>query len=198
MNNEKIKMEVVKKWMNSLSEEEKESILKYSLEGEISYYERINNHLRGIKEDFSLERYIKNIDSALNKFSLEEDIEVYRAQGIGDISDVETIKIEDIYETYKYVKNFLIYKNYISTSINKEAAINHLKYLYFDRFYNFGMIINGNLRANTSCGYIKYLSAYEIEEELLIMRNKKFNISKVGIFNKRTIELFGEFEELEG
>lgn len=193
-----INPKLIEKWMNSLTVEEVDALFKYTGEAESqdSYYEKINKHLRGIENNKEIEKYIKHIDSALKKFSLESDITVYRAQGIEDISD--EITINDIYETYQYVKEHLVYKNYISTSLKKRAAIFHLNFLFQIKLHKFGMLINANLKANSSCGYLKYLSYYENEEELLVMRNKKFTISEVRILNDNVIELVGNFEELEG
>ena len=190
-------------WIDSLTLEERESIYKYTLDGQENFYEKINNHLRGIEKNEDMEVHIKNIDSALSKFKLGYDILVYRAQGDLSYNELsyegEKITLDDILTTYRYVKKFITYKNYISTSVTRECAESHLKnYLYLKQPNNFYLFIEAILKSGSSCGYIKSLSKYQAEEEMLIMRNKQFSISEVGIYNEKTLFLKGEFAELEG
>lgn len=193
---------IINEWLNSLTEAEKDAILKYTLDGKNSYYQKINNHLRGIKTDKDMEIYIHNIDSALSKFNLTSDIKVYRAQG--DLNrnlfyKGAKITFDDFVATYKYVKQFITFKNYISTSISEKCAIAHLtEYLHISQPDNFFLLIRGNLKSGSSCGYIEALSKFKNEKELLIMRNKKFSILNVYAFDERTITLEGDFSELEG
>lgn len=203
MNNINGIREEAEKWMMLLSGKEKKAIFEYTLEKENSLYDRINNHLRGIKEDSEVDYYIKLIDLALSKFNLKDDIEVYRAEAtgfniVGEKYNEEEISIEDIIETYKYVENFKIYKNYISTSICKNIALDYINNYLSKRYPNkFYLFIEGILKSNSSCGYIKSLSNFQSEEELLIMRNKKFLISEVSKFSNEVIKLKGNFVELE-
>ncbi|MGL4902930.1 MAG: ADP-ribosyltransferase [Cetobacterium sp.] len=189
-------------WVKSLTTHEKEAIFKYTLDGKNNYYQKINNHLRGIEINKEIEIFIKHIDSALKKFNLNVDINVYRVQGELNYNNLvyngEQITLDDILTTYKYVKKYITFKNYISTSISEQCAINHLEnYLYITQPDNFFILMRGILKAGSSCGYIQPLSKYKNEQEVLIMRNKQFDISRVDILNHKTIILEGEFKDLE-
>lgn len=201
-NSQIISKEFLNKWVESLTFHEREAIFQYTLDGENNYYQKINNHLRGIENNKEIEAIIELIDSALGKFKLGTDIKVYRAQG--DFSydnlyyDGKKITLEDVITTYKYVRKFITFKNYISTSISEKCAMNHLIfYLYKKQPNNFFILMKGVLKAGSSCGYIEPLSKYKNEQELLIMRNKQFNILKIDTLDDKTIILEGEFKELE-
>lgn len=105
-------------WFNSLSFGEKSSIKAYAGGG--SVYLNINRYLRG---EISLEKYaekslysvetaekrIKNIKSALDKFELNDDIQVLR---VSDADFYKNLKIGDVFQD----------KAFVSTTTDKSRA----------------------------------------------------------------------------
>ena len=92
--------------LKTLTRNEIKSIRKYSL----GDYKKINRFLLGEpKQNTKLGEKIKNMDSAISKYNLEDDIIVYRGT---DRKYYENLKVNDIIEE----------KVYYSTSLSQEVA----------------------------------------------------------------------------
>lgn len=97
MLNPKLKIEF-ENWKNSLTPNEKNALLKYTsdLYEDINYELRLNN-VQNNKINIEL------IESALMKYTLPEDINVFRYEGVEDLST------DEIIEAYSIAKKKLIY-----------------------------------------------------------------------------------------
>lgn len=97
-----------KQWVDSLSEEEKRCIQKYTLnEGDEKpkFYERLNSMLRGdMPEDDNLRYYAETISAALKRSKVGENIICYRGVDVNPIGSIE-------------VGNFVKLNQFISTSV---------------------------------------------------------------------------------
>ncbi len=178
-------------WKSKLTEEEIKSLKKYTTDE----HRKINKSLMNREK---LHELVEIIDSALKKFELPEDVTVHRSQR-GINNEDENIPIEEVCDAYSVLLN-LDYKQYVSTSLKKECALNFLSGLrYEDKENNKSskyLLLEGNVRKGMNCGILldEDLSEIPEENELLIFRNIHFNIKKTEIFLEDTIRLVGTFE----
>lgn len=150
-----------KEWEEKLTEEEKDAVTLYTS----GYHRALNIFLRNNQGETTclktFDESITLLDSAIKKFILKEGVKVYRIE----FRELEDLK--DILEVYQKGTK-IEKKEYLSTSVSKE----YCEYLK-RRNGNQGLIVEiiGIVRTSVSCAYIKELSHFEEEEELLILRN---------------------------
>lgn len=150
-------------WFKTLTRDEKEAIKDYT----DTYYARINKYLRGedISEYFDdyytkkdLEKTIENLDSALSKLKLNENITFYR--GVSR-------------EELEYLKTFDTLKAYTSLTTDKDnVAKDFAEY----NGGNNGTVVKFNIPREFRGGYIGTNSYYSDEKEFLLLRNSKYSI----------------------
>ena len=137
-----------KKWADSLSKDE-EFVLSEYTDGK---YEEINEQLRSGNIDKGIQEYVDILDGMIERFNLEQPIQVYRAVPIDIVEN-----IEDVY----------INKGFTSTSVDKNAVSSEkLAFLII------------NIPAGKGRGaYINNYSVHQNDEyEFLIKRNTSFNV----------------------
>lgn len=181
-------IKAVKKWEDSLTPEEKKAIKLFTGD----WYTPIRKHLCKEEELPADKLYlIDSIDSALSKFKVPNDILTYRTEG--------RLIDKALFITSLKKLNSIEYKSYISTSLSKTVAINHIETIKYDYPNSKSFVlINGNILKNSNCGYLgNNLSSISGESEVLIIRNKKFIYDKnkiQDIQGKEYIEIFGQYE----
>lgn len=184
-------------WKKALTDEDKRVLYEYSK----FFYEEVNDFLRNDNlnndfgsspDDFRLKEYIDKIDDVLNKFTLPEEILVYR-------NEHHNVSIEEMHDFIRGVDR-IEYKNFISTTFTRRAAeqfLSNLKKHYADEAL---LCIEGKVQKGIPCGYLdKDISAMLGEEdEILISRNVSFKIDEELTdvsFENRTINIYGQFEK---
>lgn len=177
-------------WKKELTEKEIKSLKEYTTDE----YKKIN---KSLMNEEKLHKLVENIDSALKKFKLPKDFIVYRSQR-GINNEDENISLEEVYEAYSILSD-IYYKQYVSTSIKEECALNYLNVLKNEDIENHKtskyLFLEGNVKKGMNCGILdEDLSEIPEENELLILRDIYFNIEKIEIFLKDTVRLIGTFE----
>lgn len=176
-------------WKNSLSKPEMEALQNYTWKesGDTTKanFEDINNYLRTGEVSkvgkHIIENAIGNIDSALNRFKLDNSITVYR--GIDTPSLIEQVIGEKKYtRDLDSIKNYLNNKtienkSFTSTSISRQAA------------GEFGLgrntsILQINLPKGTKGAYLNDISYKTKEKEFLLTRNTQFKIKSIRYDNR--------------
>ncbi|WP_081484486.1 ADP-ribosyltransferase [Candidatus Arthromitus sp. SFB-mouse] len=155
--------------LKTLTKNEIKSIRKYSLVD----YKKINRFLLGEpKQNTKLEEKIKNIDSAIAKYNLEDDIIVYRG--------TERKYYEDLNED-----DIIQEKVYYSTSLSKEVA----EQFVIDRKNpSDGILVEIRAPKGSNVLYIGNNGSFEFEQEMLIGRNTKYKVLEIGR-NKIILEI---------
>lgn len=151
-------------WVHKLSYDEQQAIHDYT----DTFYTRINKYLRGLDVSEYFDEYytkddlaksIKNLDSALSKFRLEENITFYR--GVS-------------YEELDFLKKSNEIKNFVSLTTDKDKIAK-----FFIEDYGGGEIIKFNLKKGTKGAYVGTNSANPGEREFILSRNSKYSIKNV-------------------
>lgn len=155
--------------LKTLTKNEIKSIRKYSLVD----YKKINRFLSGeTKQNTKLEEKIKNIDSAIAKYNLEDDIIVYRG--------TERKYYEDLNED-----EIIQEKVYYSTSLSQEVA----EQFVIDRKNpSDGILVEIRVPKGSDVLYIGNNGSFELEQEMLIGRNTKYKVLEIGR-NKIILEI---------
>lgn len=150
---EKYIVENYKKIKDNLNELEKDALWDYSLNA----YTQINNCLRG-KAKLTEENinYIKNIDSAMDKYTTDKKLVVYRG-----------ISSDKLFENHK-VGSIIEENGFLSGSFQKETA---------EYFAEEGILLRIEIPKGTKMIPMeKEISGYDEELELLFERGLKFRI----------------------
>lgn len=164
-------------WKSKLTDNEKRAIVSYTSS---DAYETINKILRNgelnIADEITKDR-IMNIDSAISKFNLEDNIKVYRYVNTG-----QSIGL-DSENPFKLIGKDKILKGYTSTSPTLDCfevdSIEDLKGVFLEIDVPKG-------RGNGA--YINSLSAYkDAEYEFLVKQNARIVISDVVVDEHKTI-----------
>lgn len=151
-------------WVHKLSYDEQQAIDDYT----DTFYTRINKYLRGLDVSEYFDEYytkddlvksIKNLDSALGKFRLEENITFYR--GVS-------------YEELEFLKKSNEIKNFVSLTTDKDTIAK-----FFIEDYGGGEIIKFNLKKGTKGAYVGTNSANPGEREFILSRNSKYSIKNI-------------------
>ena len=148
-------------WEKSLTENERLAVEKYSG----NYYRVVNNYLRGryVDSDFKaaelreLKATIENLDSAIEKFVLTDNVKVYRQ------CDYRMLKLlknspEGIFRDEGYFSTSAVLGSVTSKDITLEIEI---------------------LKGNGRGAFIDSLSVNKGENEFLVARNSEFKILKI-------------------
>lgn len=147
-------------FLEKISIEEYEALAKYGRKNGANSYE-INDALRAKRPLSNEERHtVELLDSAINKFQLDEDITVYRALKPKDGME---LNFEDIIG-----KNFTD-NGYMSTSLIKERS-----YAYFEEYE---VVLEIKLPAGSKCIYIEWFKGANDENELLLGRGTTLSIN---------------------
>ena len=148
-------------FLKTLTRNERKALGKYFVSG----YDEINRFLSGEpKQNTKLEEKIKNMDSAIAKYNLEDDIIVYRGT---DRKYYENLKVNDIIEE----------KVYYSTSLSQEVA----EQFVIDRKNPFdGILVEIRVPKGSNVLYIGNNGSFELEQEMLIGRNTKYKVLEIG------------------
>ena len=147
-------------FLKTLTRNERKALGKYFVSG----YDEINRFLSGEpKQNTKLEEKIKNMDSAIAKYNLEDDIIVYRGT---DRKYYENLKVNDIIEE----------KVYYSTSLSQEVA----EQFVIDRKNpSDGILVEIRVPKGSNVLYIGNNGAFESEQEMLIARNTKYKVLEI-------------------
>ena len=154
------------KWIGGLSDSEKDSIYQYTS----VHFRDINPMLRSDKDPILATRdevseWVTNIDSALAKAELSDDIVVYR--GIDESFFGEKYTAQEINEFI--AGHTLTDKGYWSTSANKES----LPRFADQKPY----VMEVKVPKGTGRGqYVSQISAHKKEDEYLISRGSSYKI----------------------
>ena len=147
--------------LKTLTKNERKALGKYFVSG----YDEINRFLSGeTKQNTKLEEKIKNMDSAIAKYNLEDNIIVYRGT---DRKYYENLKVNDIIEE----------KVYYSTSLSQEVA----EQFVIDRKNpSDGILVEIKVPKGSNVLYIGNNGSFEFEQEMLIGRNTKYKVLEIG------------------
>lgn len=148
-------------FLKTLTRNERKALGKYFVSG----YDEINRFLSGEpKQNTKLEEKIKNMDSAIAKYNLEDDIIVYRGT---DRKYYEDLNEGDIIQE----------KVYYSTSLSQEVA----EQFVIDRKNpSEGILVEIKVPKGSNVLYIGNNAAFESEQEMLIGRNTKYKVLEIG------------------
>lgn len=150
----------VNKWKSGMNYDEKDTVSAYT--GDLYY--SLNAALRA-GDTAGYEDEIKNLDSALSKFTLKDNIVTYR--GTSNKIFMGATSIEEI--NASMIGAVITDKAYMSSSVSKSIADNFEK----------GFILKINVPKGKGRGaYVRSLSNYKSEKEFLIARGSKFRIDK--------------------
>ena len=173
-------------WVEKLTEDEKNAIFLYTTNA----YKEINGYLRNENElvNYTIND-IKLIDSALNKFILKNDIIVFRFE------NRELDKKEKILNLLKR-RNYIFYSNFCSTSIDEIEVDNKIKYSLKSNNNVLIIKIKALVSKELKCAYIKNLSEFPEENEVLVIRNVYLVIYHIKEENN-IITIYGELTKGE-
>lgn len=145
---------VISPFLSNISLEEYDAIIRYGNKiGTVSY--EINESLRNNLPLSSENKNIINlIDSAMDKFNLDEELVVYRAL---KQSDIATIRGTD--------------KGYMSTSLTIENS-----YAYFE---DYEIVLEIKLPVGSKCMYIEWFKGSTDELELILGRGTTIDIGNM-------------------
>lgn len=148
-------------FLKTLTKNERKALRKYFVFG----YSEINRFLVGeIKQNTKLEEKIKNMDSAIAKYNLVDDVIVYRGT---EREYYENLKVDDIIEE----------KVYYSTSLSREIA----EQFVIDRKNpSDGILVEIRVPKGSNVLYIGDNGSFEFEQEMLIGRNNKYKVLEIG------------------
>ncbi len=146
-------------WINSLNEKEKYAIEKYSWNsfdknnGNISFFQRLNSMLRGIKsnEQGMLSEYAEIISNAISRHPIEHSVICYRG------SDYDMTDNTEVGETFQSMQ-------FISTSVIRSRRLKGT--------YEFVI----HVPKGSEVAYIEKLSRYKKQRELLINKDTLFKV----------------------
>ncbi|MDE7389512.1 MAG: minor capsid protein [Lachnospiraceae bacterium] len=155
-------------WIQSLSDEERRSIEKYTKnndkDNQEKFYARLNKMLRGkIPENDRLRYHAENISRGLKKNKLKHDIICYRSV---DVNPVEGLQVGDTFEP----------KQFFSTSVTQSGALNKKCKIKI-------LVPKGSNGA-----YIEKLSKYPKQREFLLDKDCKYRV-KYNKNNKVILEV---------
>ena len=188
---EKIK-EIFFNWINSLTQEEKEALRYYSSEDGYTYINDLAKN--GDLNNF----YVKNIQTSLEKFILDTELAVYRAEYRDGPSYEKTI---DLYSCGLIEELIIPYYNFISTSFSESCAWNFLQDNLIKK--NKGSIyffMKAIVSKGIKCGYIYPDIAYfgESEREILLTKDLVFKFEKIiGKEDENIIEIEGSYHDFD-
>lgn len=163
-----------KRWTSLLSDSEKNAINGYTG----TDFTKINSNLRTstkIMDDFELDESITNVDNAISKFRLDDNITVYR---VVDPNGLQGLNLNNcIGEIYND-------KAYMSASVSYKGILDGID----DSFTVFKINVP---KGKGNGAYINSLSQYQdAEYEFLLKRNTKCRILKVEeIDDKKLLEM---------
>lgn len=161
-----------KQWLKSLTKDETAYIGDYTADG----YDDVNKYLRKIDDDIN-EAYakasVKNIDSAISKFEITDNITVYRG-----------IDVDVIGKMFPDAENFtdLIGKQYTDKGYMSSSPLKSVAEEFADENGQNGVMMMFDIPKGKGHGaYINKLAGQHqnIEYEFLIKRNSKFEIYEV-------------------
>lgn len=139
---------------NNFTKSNKEAMDEYTMGG----YLDINDYLNGKFDGFdNIDDFINDIDDAISKYSLEEDIITYRGTS------------KEYYNDLRIGDEFTI-SMYSSTSLNENIAKT-----FFEDKKN-PLLLEILIPKETPCIYIGDNTAYEFEAELLLKRGLKYRV----------------------
>lgn len=149
-------------WVHKLSYDEQQAIHDYT----DTFYTRINKYLRGLDVSEYFDEYytkddlaksIKNLDSALNKFKLDENITFYRGIGL---------------EELEFLKKSNEIKNFVSLTTDKDVVAQD----FFEYNDSKGAVVKFNVPKNSKGAYVGLNSSTPFEREFILARNSKYTI----------------------
>ena len=153
----------VDKWTTDMSKSELNAAELYTG----SAYYQWNESLR-TKDGKGWEVYTDNLDNALSKFNLKENIVTYRGLGYGAMQDIFGSDSPDMKTIYGMKGAIISDKAFLSTSIDKNVARN------FGGNYMFKINIpKGKGRG----AYVDSISKHSGEREFLMPRNTQLKIT---------------------
>lgn len=168
------KKSVEQQWLKSLTRDETAYVRSYAADG----YDDINKYLRktGDWEDINkgyAQQAINNIDSAISKFELKENITVYRG-----------IDIDTIGNMFPDAEDFtdLIGKQYTDKGYMSSSPLKSVAKEFAEENGRDGVLLKLDIpKGNGKGAYINKLAGQykDVEYEFLIKRNSKFKIYEI-------------------
>jgi hypothetical protein len=151
-----------KDWLNSLNDQEKESIRLYTGPG---HYENMNAVLRGIETKYldNNAEIVEQLTATLNKVNVPESVTLYRGTSQAMLGDLKSLSSEDL------VGKIIGDDGFMSASLIPDVAQGTFK-------GDLTLIIN--TPAGTQGAYVASLSPYP-EVELLLNRGQQMVITEV-------------------
>lgn len=164
------KKSVESRWLNSLTKDETAYVSGYTADG----YDDVNKYLRNIDDDDINEAYakaaIKNIDSAISKFELMENVTLFRGTDLDSL--IEQFPNAD--NLSDLIGNEYCDKGYMSTSPLENVA---RRFAENNETENQLILQLDVTKGKGKCAYINKLSGFKNDEyECLIMHGSKFEI----------------------
>lgn len=163
-------------WFEKLSIDERNAIIDYT----DTHFIRINNYLHGESledyiDDFNtlekvklnVENSIKNIDNALSKYTLEDDVIFYRGVSL---EELEFYKTNNVIKSYKSLTTD---RDVIANDFAEESD---------------GVVVNFRVKKATQGAYIGTQSYNATEREFILGRNQKFTSKMINGVMEVTIE----------
>lgn len=168
-------------YVNSLSNEIKESILSYTT----YMYSVINDYLENkTQNNEKLNKIIKDIDIAIkNAPPLQKDLIVYRVLNLPVIKSIK-YKNKLLLLGYKG-----LYKGYISTSLDKNVTNIFLNKDNEEEVSSY--LFKICVKKGTRCLFIESISNFESEQEVLLPRNSIISIVKLS-----NLKIEGELSQI--
>ena len=143
--------------LKTLTKNERKALGKYFVSG----YDEINRFLSGeTKQNTKLEEKVKNMDSAIAKYNLEDNIIVYRGT---DRKYYEDLNEGDIIQE----------KVYLSQEVAEQFVIDR-------KNPSHGILVEIRVPKGSNVLYIGNNGSFEFEQEMLIGRNTKYKVLEIG------------------
>lgn len=161
----------VDKWRSNMTDEEYDYTRQYTS----WHYEEINDSIRSnIDDPSSWDPRTSEIDSALSKFQLTENIVTYRGLGMGAIDAMipgaNTMSLSELNSAFSGA--IISDPAFLSTSITQSVAQD------FASSHNYILKINVP-KGKGRGAYVHSISSHPNENEFLMPRNTKLKITKV-------------------
>lgn len=162
-----------KRWLKSLTKDESAYVGSYTADG----YDDVNKYLRNIDDDINeayVQTAVKNIDSAISKFELKENITLFRGTDVDSLIEL----FPDADDLAELIGCEYSDKGYMSTAPLEKVA----KRFAEDNDVGNQLILQLDVtKGNGKGAYINSLSGqYKNDEyEFLIKRDSKFKIYAV-------------------
>lgn len=176
-------------WIQKLSLEEKNSVESYLNSNNYKLYNNINEYLNTTFSlpNSTLEKHINNLDSALKKNVVQEDLILYKKTNLSELNINNLTKNTDLRLGDKLNKNTL---EKLKKELNKKPVLQYKSYLTTDLNQNkmFSATVPVFLEIKVPSGsnigiHTGIKNNYGKMSNILIPRNSSFKIQKIEVVN---------------